>query len=146
VVIIIKINQRTSSQSHVILFSSDLDLNHEKIIDYYRLRFQIEFNFRDAKQCWGLEDFMNVKETGVTNAANLSFFMVNLSHYLLKVTQTWPRCSVLDLKRQFRGYRYAEESIKLLKEKPDPVLVGQILQRLSSLGCIHKHSQQASDH
>ncbi len=24
------------------------------------LRFQIEFNFRDAKQFWGLEDFMNV--------------------------------------------------------------------------------------
>ena len=89
---------------------------------------------------------MNVKETGVTNAANLSFFMVNLSHYLLKVTQKWPRCSVLDLKSQFRGYRYAEESIKLFKEKPDPVLVGQILQRLSSLGCIHKHSQEASDH
>ena len=42
------------------------------IIDYYTLRFQIEFNFRDAKQDWGLEDFMNVKETPVTNAANLT--------------------------------------------------------------------------
>ena len=32
----------------------------ETLIDYYALRFQIEFNFRDAKQFWGLEDFMNV--------------------------------------------------------------------------------------
>jgi putative transposase len=54
------------------------------LIDYYVLRFQIEFNFRDAKQFWGLEDFMNTSETGVTNAANLSFFMVNVSHRLLR--------------------------------------------------------------
>jgi hypothetical protein len=136
VVIIVKTNQRTSSQSHVILFSSDVNLSCEKIIDYYGLRFQIEFNFRDAKQFWGLEDFMNIKETGVTNAANLSFFRVNLSHYLLKVTHSGPLCSVLDLKSQFRGYRYAEETIKLLKEKPDPVLLGQILKRLSSRSAV----------
>ena len=38
-------------------------------LDYYKLRFQIEFNFRDAKQFWGLEDFMNLSQTAVTNAA-----------------------------------------------------------------------------
>jgi|GEM_PF-4999176 len=61
----------------------DLELSYEKVIDYYKLRFQIEFNFRDGKQFWGLEDFMNQKEIAVTNAVNLSFFMVNLSDYLL---------------------------------------------------------------
>ncbi len=136
VVIIVKTNHRTSSQSHVILFSRDVKLSYETIIDYYGLRFQIEFNFRDAKQFRGLEDFMNIQETGVTNSANLSFFMVNLSHYLLKVTQKGPLCSVRDLKSQFRGYRYAEETIKLLKEKPDPVLLGQILKRLSSRSAV----------
>ena len=45
----------------------------------YTMRFKIEFNFRDAKQYWGLEDFMNTKETAVTNAVNLAFFMVNFS-------------------------------------------------------------------
>jgi putative transposase len=83
VVILVKTNINTNARSHVILFSSDLDLSYEKIIDYYKLRFQIEFNFRDAKQFWGLEDFMNRSQITVTNAANLSFFMVNLSHYLL---------------------------------------------------------------
>jgi len=28
----------------------DLELAYDKLIDYYQLRFQIEFNFRDAKQ------------------------------------------------------------------------------------------------
>ena len=73
VVILVKTNIKTNAVSHVILFSSDLDLSYEKIIDYYRLRFQIEFNFRDAKQFWGLEDFMNRGQTAVTNAANQYF-------------------------------------------------------------------------
>jgi len=62
VVIITKINLRTGAFANVNLFSSDLELSSAKIIDFYSLRFQIEFNFRDAKQFWGLEDFMNVKE------------------------------------------------------------------------------------
>ena len=71
VVVILKTNLSRKAQAHVILFSTDLELSYEKIIDYYSLRFQIEFNFRDAKQFWGLDDFMNVNEVAVTNAARL---------------------------------------------------------------------------
>ena len=46
----------------VILFSDDLDLSWENMILYYRLRFQIEFTFRDVKQFWGIEDFMKIKK------------------------------------------------------------------------------------
>ena len=89
--------------------------------DYYSLRFQIEFNFRDAKQYWGLEDFMNVTETAVTNAAHLSLFMVNVAYRLCTdVRQRAPDYSVLDLKADCRGYKYVEETIKMLPEKPRP--------------------------
>ena len=53
VVIIVKTNLRTQARAHVVLFSSDLDLAYVPLVDYYSLRFQIEFNFRDAKQYWG---------------------------------------------------------------------------------------------
>jgi putative transposase len=79
VVILLKTNLETKAQAHVDLLSTDLELAYAKIIQFYRLRYQIVFNFRDCKQYWGLEDFMNVKETAVTNAANLAFFMVNLA-------------------------------------------------------------------
>ena len=62
------------ARAHVILFSSDLTLSYDMVIDYYGLRFQIEVTFRDAKQYWGLEDFLNVTAIGVTNAANLALF------------------------------------------------------------------------
>jgi len=69
------------------------------LVEYYRLRFQIEFNFRDAKQYWGLEDFMNITETAVTNAANLAFFMVNVADCSrCQICPDEAAFSVLDLK------------------------------------------------
>jgi putative transposase len=138
VVIIAKTNLRTQARAHVVLFSSDLDLAYAPLIDYYGLRFQIEFNFRDAKQYWGLEDFMNVTPTGVTNAANLSLFMVNVAYRLRADSHPHdPDYSVLDLKADCRGYKYAEETIKMLPEKPEPVLLRQILHKVAGLGRIH---------
>jgi len=138
VIIILKTNLVTHSQAHVILFSTDLEQPYDKIIKFYSLRFQIEFNFRDAKQYWALEDFMNIKETAVTNAANLSFFMVNFSYALLQpFQQRNPDYSILDLKSHYRGYRYATETIKMLPEKPDAILLAEIFQHIARLGAIH---------
>jgi putative transposase len=138
VVIIHKTNLKTGACAHVILFSSDLALSYDKIIDYYRLRFQLEFNFRDAKQYWGLEDWMNVKEVPLTNALHLSLFMVNLSQVLLtEFRKSNPQSSVLDLKAHCRAARYFEETLKMLPKKPEPILIQQIFGQLVSLGCIH---------
>ena len=138
VVIIVKTNLHTQARAHVILFSSDVALAYAPLVDYYGLRFQIEFNFRDAKQYWGLEDFMNVTPTGVTNAANLSLFMVNVAYRLrADVHPRDPDYSVLDLKADWRGYKYVEETIKMLPEKPEPILLAKIRNRVAGLGRIH---------
>ncbi len=145
VVIVFKTNRSTKAQAHVILFSTDLALSYEKIIDYYTLRFQIEFNFRDAKQYWGLDDFMNVKEVAVTNAANLSFFMVNFSTLLLRrFRKTNPDFSILDLKSHYRGCRYVSETIKLLPQKPEGILLAEIFEQIARLGMVHPVSLPVS--
>jgi putative transposase len=118
VVIIQKTNLATHKQAHVVLFSSDLDLASAQLIDAYQLRFQIEFNFRDAKQFWGLEDFMNVKQTPITHAVGLSFFMVLFSQRLLaRLRSRIPDFSVLDLKALFRARRYALEEVRTKQKK-----------------------------
>ncbi len=138
VVILAKTTLRTQAHAQVVLFRSDLDLVHTALVDYYGLRFQIELNFRDAKQYWGLEDCMNVPPTGVTNAANLSFCMVNAAHRLRADIQARaPVYSVLDLKADWRGYKYVEETIQMLPEKPEPILFAKMLHRIASLGRIH---------
>jgi hypothetical protein len=138
VVVIVKQDQTTGKQAHVYLFSSDRTLAWDVLRDDYQLRFQIEFTFRDAKQYWGLEDFMVVKEVAVTNAMNLAFFMVNLSRRLMREQRgTDPNRSVLDLKTHYRGLSYAEELIKLLPEKPEPGLLRRLLAQVTGLGRIH---------
>ena len=138
VVVLLKTNLETKAWAHVILFSSDLELAYDKLIDFYSLRFQIEFNFRDAKQFWGLEDFMNVTPTAVTNAANLSLFMVDVSQVLMcEYRQDDPNFTILDLKAYYRGYRYVTETIKMLPQKPDGNLVAQLFYKVAALGRIH---------
>ena len=138
VVIIVKTNLKTQAQAHVILFSSDLNLAYDKLIDYYCLRFQLEFNFRDAKQFWGLEDFMNINQRPIYNAANLAMFMVNLSQVLVRAfRQTCPTFSVNDLKAYFRGRKYVTETLKLLPQMPEPIFIDQILAKIAQIGSIN---------
>lgn len=137
VVVIEKVNLTTGRIGHAILFSSDLELSWEKVVDYYSLRFQIEFNFRDAKQHFGLEDFMTTTQAGVENAANLSFMMVNLSAKLL--SEQGEKCiGINDLKSQFRGVKYALETLKLIEPKAEMILIEKVKEVISRIGSIHR--------
>ena len=144
VVCVRKTNAQTQEKSHVLFFSSDLALEAETLIDYYSLRFQIEFNFRDAKQFWGLDDFMNIKETPVNTAANLSMFMVNVSAKLRERfgTPEHPSFGVSDIKAHYRGQKYLHEILKILPQKPDTIVIDNIAEHLGSIGAIHYTSKQ----
>ncbi len=138
IVIIVKTNLNTQKVARVVLFSSDLDLAFDKLIDYYRLRFQIEFNFRDAKQYWGLEDFMNVNQIPVYNAANLAMFMVNVSQILIRhFRPDCPSFSVNDLKAHFRGRKYVTETLKLLPQMSEPIFIDRIFANIARIGSIN---------
>jgi putative transposase len=81
---------------------------------------------------------MNIEKTAVTNAANLAFFLVNLTQVLLRRFQhTNPDFSILDLKAHYHGYRYALETIKMLPEKPDAIILADIFEHIARLGLIH---------
>src|SRR6266513_1075214 len=137
--VMVKTNLKTQEVAHVVLFSSDLELPYDQVIDYYRLRFQIEFNFRDAKQYWGLEDFMVVNRVPVYNSANLAMFMVNVSHAVMHPLRPhWPEFSVNDLKTWFRSRKYVVETLKLLPEMPEPICIDQVIAQVAELGRINR--------
>jgi len=147
VVVIVKTDLKKEKVGAVILFSDDLELGWEKLIEYYSLRFQIEFNFRDAKQHFGLEDFMNTTEIGVENAANLAFLMVNVSAKML--TNKGENCiGINDLKSQSRGLKYAVETIKIVLEKAEGILMAeaieQVKEKISKIGSIHHRKSAIS--
>lgn len=137
VVIIEKLNLKTFKRGHAILFSSEAELECEKMVDYYSLRFQIEFNFREAKQHFGLEDFMITSQVGVENAANLSFMMCNLSEKLKN--QSEGKCiGTNDLKTHYRGIKYAGIIIKKVLKKAEPIIIKETIEQMSRLGSIHQ--------
>jgi putative transposase len=116
-IVVRKTTQRQKkTATHTILMSSDLALAAVQLVDYYRLRFQIEFNFRDAKQHFGLEDFMNVTPIAVNNAANLAMCMVNVSAKLIADSDGAIQ-GVRDLKTVVRGRKYIAVVLKLLPPK-----------------------------
>ena len=128
----------------MILFSSDLELGAEQLIEYYRLRFQIEFNFRQAKQNWGLEDFMAVNPRSVYNSANLAMFMISLSEVLMRpLRENCPAFSVNDLKAHGRGRTYVLDALKWLPDLPPAIIIEQALEQAANRGRINQQLKAA---
>jgi putative transposase len=146
VVILQKTHLASGRGGHVLLFSSDLFLTATTLIDYYTLRFQIEFTFRDAKQYFGLEDFMGVTEASVGNAIGLSLFLVNLSAYLLTSLRVHSAgAGIADLKSWYRGSFYASRTLKMLPQKPEAIICQRLVEQICRLGCIHPASPRAAE-
>ena len=143
VVVIVRRQVKKKKVGHAILFSSEVGLAWEKLLDYYSLRFQIEFNFRDVKQHFGLEDFMNTTKVGVTNAANLAFLMVLLSAKL-QTDSAEGVVGIHDLKTQYRGAKYAVMVIKKVLKNPEPILINRIIEEVGRLGSIYRTTSPSS--
>ena len=81
---------------------------------------------------------MTTHPTRVENAANLSLFMVNLVERVRQdIRPCHPAISVLDLKAHCRGAKYVEETIKLLPETPEPIVLARIFAKIVGIGRIH---------
>lgn len=61
-----------------LLFSTDTSLEPEKLVSYYKARFQIEFLFRDAKQFLGLNDCQARQAKALRFHFNASMTALNL--------------------------------------------------------------------
>jgi hypothetical protein len=91
------------SKEHAILMSTDCEQDGAQILQYYRLRFQIEFLIRDAKQYCGLE------QCQARSTHKLNFhFNIALSVVSVAKAATW-----LSLSKEHRG-PFSMRNIKLL--------------------------------
>lgn len=72
-------HRNKSKASYVVLFSTDVDQSALEIYQFYKLRFQIEFLFRDAKQYTGLGDAQARSAKKLDFHFNASFLALNLA-------------------------------------------------------------------
>ena len=92
-----------STQRYDVFLSTDTELSGEKILAYYRLRFQIEFLLRDAKQHAGLEDCQ-------ARSKNKLHFHFNMSLTSVSVAKV---CNYLTIPEEDRT-SFSLQSIKRL--------------------------------
>ncbi len=70
--------ERKDSKGYEVLISTNVEMEGEKVLTYYRLRFQIEFLIRDAKTSAGLEHCQGRSEEKLYNHWNMSLFSVSI--------------------------------------------------------------------
>jgi hypothetical protein len=73
----------TKTNQYVVLASTDIEQSAHQIVAYYRLRFQIEFLFRDAKQFTGLCHCQARDENKLDFHFNMSLTAVNLAQLVM---------------------------------------------------------------
>ncbi|WP_262709274.1 transposase [Emticicia agri] len=136
----IHIHQLTQRQSRTVVFTNDMNLDTLTIIKFYALRFQIEFNFRDAKQYFGLADFKNYKQIQLTNAINIAFSITTISKLILekyKILLNCPTMGIIDLKTVFRSQKYAQVLLNNNNFDPDDFLNSPQFINIARLEAIH---------
>jgi hypothetical protein len=73
--------QANGKIKNALLFSTDINLSPEQIVEYYQARFQIEFIFRDPKQFTGLSDCQSPHSQRLDFHFNASLTSLNLAKY-----------------------------------------------------------------
>ena len=125
VVIIQEIDKNGQLKNNTVLFSTDTQLSYCQLTKYYRLRFPIEIDFRDAKQFFGLRHFKNVKENQVTNAINIAITAKLIAQIVIQhiaKEHGYENISIIDLKTYFRNEYYAQKFINYEESDPNQLL------------------------
>ncbi len=123
----------------VLLFSTDLELSAEKILKFYKLRFQIEFLFRDAKQFTGLSDSQARDELSLNFHFNTSFMALNLAKREARLQQSDPNSFVFSMnnvKRRALNDHLLETFIDQLDLSPTLIKSHPNYQNLRDYGVI----------
>lgn len=104
------LNSSQTKSRYIMLFSTDLFLSGTEILKLYKLRFQIEFLFRDAKQFTGLCDCQARDEKALSFHFNTALTAVNLAKLDLLSRHDPKEAFVFSL----RSYIYRSFSHRLL--------------------------------
>lgn len=115
----------------LVYFSTDTEMAPERIIGFYRTRFQIEFGIRDAKQFTGPQSQQTRDRERLDFAFNLSFTTLNVCKEV--IWEDYPDLSVAQFKRlMFESY-LASTVISTYGKSPHLKIIQKINQRLAQL-------------
>lgn len=85
----------SKKDTHKLYFSTDIRMSGKDVIEIYRSRFQIEFNFRDAKQHSGLNNSQSRNIDKMNFNFNASLTTINLAKaYAIRLNKPFSMASI----------------------------------------------------
>jgi len=135
--------RKSEKMGVALLFSTDVELDAERILQYYKARFQIEFIFRDAKQFTGLCDAQTRNPQTLDFHFNASLTALNLAKYEDQLCATQGNAkqslspfSMASYKRVAFNDHLLERFISMLELNPTLIKSHPNYQNLRSYGII----------
>jgi hypothetical protein len=124
--------------SRKLYFSTDLKQLGEKIVQYYRSRFQIEFLYRDAKQFTGLNSCQARSQNKLDFHFNATLTAINLAKqdWLLNKTDTRKPFSMADYKTLYNNMLMLERFMSVFAINPYTAKNQKIVKELLDYGKI----------
>jgi putative transposase len=120
VVVVQRLNYQGDVLSYAVLASTDSSIAALEIKEFYTLRFQMEFIFRDAKQHAGLTTCQLRSAAGLQAHFNTAFLVVNLSRAQALIETGNPDFifSLEDAKRRAYNHLFARHILTNLALEP----------------------------
>jgi hypothetical protein len=135
--------RKADRTGYALLFSTDVELDAKRIVQYYQARFQIEFIFRDAKQFTGLCDAqtrnahrLDFHFNAALSALNLAKYHEQLRQAQLDTAQPSSAFSMASYKRVAFNDHLLERFISMLDLNPTLIKSHPNYQNLRSYGII----------
>jgi hypothetical protein len=122
-----------------IYYCSDKEMAGLKVYQYYRLRYQIEFLFRDAKGHLGLEHSQSRQEKAIDFHCNMALTTLNTAkamHWFDKPKAQRPPFSMADIKTQYVNQQLLDRLIIIYGKDPSVEINNPEIKKLYQLGRI----------
>jgi hypothetical protein len=120
-------------------FATDKEIPGTKVYEYYRMRYQIEFLFRDAKGHLGLEHSQSRSENAIHFHVNTALTTLNVAkamHFLNKPKEQRNAFSIADIKTQYVNELILDRLISIYGKDPNVEKNNPLIRQLYQLGRI----------
>lgn len=137
--VIVHITKKDGTLRAEAFFATDPTMDGAKVLECYRLRFQIEFLYRDAKQHTGLTECQARSESKIHTHVNASLTVVSLA----KAAYAWPKTgqnrkpfSLSSIKTQYFNEHLLQRFFSQFGISPETHQNSPQYQALYNYGCI----------
>lgn len=138
-VVIVHIMKGEKVHKALVYFSTDKDMAGEKVYQYYKMRYQIEFLFRDTKNHLGLEDSQSRQTKALDFHFNMALTTLNIAkamHWYSIPKEKRTTFSIQNIKTQYINQFILDRLILIYGKDPNLEINNPNIRELYDLGRI----------